>query len=308
MTHFSLRRMVAVVTVAATALLGAAAVTAAPAQAARWVPAIHAGHHNTEAAAAAWAPAASAVIHPGTMMYTDGAQCTANFVYSDSAGNVYVGYAAHCAGTGGQTDTDGCSTGSAPLGTAVDFTNDGNVIDEGTVVGHGTLVYSSWLKMHDLGTTDANTCAYNDLALVKVDAGDVGKVNPSIPFWGGPTGIDTDGTAAGDRVYTYGNSSLRAGVSLLSPHTGISLGDDAADGGWSHPLYTVSPGIPGDSGSGFVSADGKAIGVLSTLGLAPLPLSNNIGDLSKELAFAQANSGIAGLNLVPGTEPFSPIL
>ncbi len=33
-----------------------------------------------------------------------------------------------------------------------------------------------------------NTCAYNDLALVKVDAADVAKVNPSIPFWGGPVG------------------------------------------------------------------------------------------------------------------------
>ena len=26
----------------------------------------------------------------------------------------------------------------------------------------------------------------------------VHHLNPSIPFWGGPTGIDTDGTAAGD--------------------------------------------------------------------------------------------------------------
>ncbi len=70
----------------------------------------------------------------------------------------------------------------------------------------------------------------------------------------------------------------------------------------------MSPGIPGDSGSAFLSADGKAIGVLSTLGLAPLPLSNNIGDLGKELAFAQQHSGISGLTLVNGTEPFSPIL
>ena len=45
----------------------------------------------------------------------------------------------------------------------------------------------------------------------------------------------------------------------------------------------MTPGVPGDSGSAFLSADGKAIGVLSTLGLAPLPLSNNIGDLAKEL-------------------------
>ena len=278
---------------AATALLAGASLTATT---------------GTADAAPTYAPASTALIHPGTMMYTDGAQCTANFVYTDSAGNTYVGYAAHCAGKGSSTDTNGCSTDSVPLGTKVTFTNDGNLASEGTTVGTGTLAYSSWITEHQLGTTDANTCAYNDLALVKVNAADVGKVNPSVPFWGGPTGIDTDGTKAGDRVYTYGNSSLRAGLSPLSPHTGISLGDAAADGGWSHPLYTVSPGIPGDSGSGFMSADGKAIGVLSTLGLAPLPASNNIGDLAKELAFAQAHSGISGLTLVKGTEAFSPIL
>ena len=257
---------------------------------------------------AAWAPASSATIHPGTMMYTAGAQCTGNFVFSDAAGNTYLGYAAHCAGTGSSTDTNGCQTDSVPLGSPVDLTNDGNLLSEGTVVGHGTLAYSSWITEHQLGRGNANTCAYNDLALVRIDAGDVSKVNPSVPFWGGPTGIDTDGTAAGDRVWTYGNSRLRAGLSPLSPHTGISLGDDAAAGGWSHPLYPMSPGIPGDSGSGFMTQGGQAIGVLSTLGLAPLPASNNIGDLAQELAFAQAHSGIAGLQLVHGTEPFDPIL
>jgi len=219
-----------------------------------------------------------------------------------------VGYAAHCAGTGAATDTDGCLADSLPLGTRVTFNEGGSPVSEGTRLGAGTLVYSSWDTMDKVGTTDANTCAYNDFALVKVDAADVAKVNPSIPFWGGPTGIDTDGTAAGDRVYSYGNSSLRGGLSVLSPKTGISLGDAAADGGWSHPLYTVTPGIPGDSGSAFVSADGQAVGTLSTLGLAPLPLSNNIGDLAKELAFAQQHSGLAGLQLENGTEPFSPIL
>ena len=36
-------------------------------------------------AAQTWAPAATAKIHPGTMMYTQGAQCTANFVFTDGA-------------------------------------------------------------------------------------------------------------------------------------------------------------------------------------------------------------------------------
>lgn len=288
--RFSTKHAVAAAAMLSSGVLAAAISTAAPATAAQ-----------------TWAPADTAQIHPGTMMYTDGAQCTANFVYTDAAGTVYVGYAAHCAGTGSSTDTDGCKTQSLPLGTKVTFNEGGSLVDEGTQVGTGTLAYSSWDAMRKAGETDANTCAYNDLALVKVDAADVAKVNPSVPFWGGPTGIDTDGTASGDRVYTYGNSSLRAGISALSPHTGISLGDQAADGGWSHPLYTVTPGIPGDSGSGFLSADGKAIGVLSTLGLAPLPASNNIGDIAKEIAYANTH-GVSGLTLVNGTEPFSPIL
>ena len=89
------------------------------------------------------------------MMYTDGAQCTANFVYTDGAGNVYVGYAAHCAGKGEATDTNGCNVDSVPLGTRVTFTNDGNLASEGTAVGHGTLAYSSWITEKQLGTTDA---------------------------------------------------------------------------------------------------------------------------------------------------------
>jgi hypothetical protein len=261
---------------------------------------------NSAVFGAAYAPAATAKIHPGVMMYTDGAQCTANFVFADGAGNTYVGYAAHCAGTGAATDTNGCDTKSLPLGTKVTFNEGGSLIDEGTQVGTGTLAYSSWLTMQRVNETNANACDYNDLALVKVDAPYVNDVNPSIPFWGGPTGLNTAGSQAGDKLYTYGNSSLRAGVSQLSPHVGVSLGDDG--NGWTHALYSVTPGVPGDSGSAFVDANGKAIGVLSTIGLAPLPASNNIGDVNKELNYAQAHSGISGLSLVNGTEPFAPIL
>ena len=257
-------------------------------------------------AATAWAPADAATIHPGVQMYTEGAQCTANFVYTDGAGNVYVGYAAHCAGTGEATDTNGCDAGSLPLGTKVEFVEGGSLVSAGETVGTGTLAYSSWLAMQDAGTTDENACAYNDLALVKVDPAFVADVNPSVPFWGGPAGIDSDGTAAGETVYSYGNSSLRGGVEELSPKQGTSLGTEGD--GWSHPVYTVSPGVPGDSGSAFLDAEGKALGTLSTLAIAPLAGSNGVGDLSHELAFAQSTSGIAGLELAAGTEPFSPAL
>ena len=257
-------------------------------------------------AAPTWAPADTATIHPGVQMYTEGAQCTANFVYTDGAGNTYVGYAAHCAGTGAATDTNGCDAASLPLGTKVDFVEGGSLVSEGTKVGSGTLAYSSWLTMQQKGETDENACAYNDLALVKVDAADVSKVNPSVPFWGGPVAVNTDGTAAGDTVYSYGNSSLRGGVEELSPKQGTSVGTEGE--GWSHPVYTLTPGVPGDSGSAFLDAEGNALGTLSTLAIAPLAGSNGVGDLNSELGYAKANGGISGLALVPGTEPFSPIL
>ncbi|WP_299051215.1 hypothetical protein [uncultured Nocardioides sp.] len=254
-----------------------------------------------------WAPADSATIHPGVQMYTEGAQCTANFVFTDDAGSTYVGYAAHCAGTGEATDTNGCEAASLPLGTRVEFAEGGSLVSGGTPVGAGTLVYSSWDAMDRAGETDENACAYNDFALVEVDAADADTVNPSLPFWGGPTGIDSDGLPAGEQVFSFGNSSLRGGVEVLSPKTGAGLGDPAGSDGWTHPLYTVTPGVPGDSGSAFLDAEGQAVGTLSTLGLAPLPASNNIGDLSRELAYAQQTSGIAGLQLVEGTEPFTPV-
>ena len=117
------------------------------------------------------------------------------------------------------------------------------------------------------GTADEETCAYNDLALVKLDPSDVGKVNPSIPDFGGPTGVGT--AAAGEQVYTYGNSSLRGGVTALSPKNGVVV--ERSPGGWSYSLYTLTPGIPGDSGSAFLNKDGAALGVLSTVAIAPLP-------------------------------------
>ena len=119
-------------------------------------------------------------------------------------------------------------------------------------------------------------------------------------------GINTTGTAAGDTVHSFGNSSLRAGLEVLSPKQGTSLGTDPS--GWTHPVYTVTPGVPGDSGSAFLDAEGNALGTLSTLALAPLAGSNGVGDLAHELAYAQAHGPLDGLRLVPGTEPFSPLL
>jgi hypothetical protein len=244
------------------------------------------------AGASAWAPADQATIHPGVMTFTEGAQCTSNFVYQNGS-TVYLGQAAHCSGTGAATETDGCDSESLPNGTAVE-------VDGASQP--GTMVYNSWLAMQASGETDADTCAFNDLALIRLDPADVANVNPSVPGFGGPTGVGSWG-GTGSTVYTYGNSSLRGGVTALSPKQGTVVQN--APSGWSHDVYTATPGIPGDSGSGFLNATGGAIGVLSTVQLAPLAGSNGVGDLPKELAYAQTH-GFGGTSLVPGTEPFTP--
>jgi hypothetical protein len=225
------------------------------------------------------------------MTFTDGAQCTANFIFSDGV-NTYLGQAAHCAGTGSATDTNGCTAASLPLGTTVDI--DG--------VATGTIVYSSWLTMQGNGESDPDACAFNDLALVKLNAADVGKVNPTVPKWGGPVGVGP-AVASGD-VYSYGNSSLRLGISLLSPKRGTSVGTEG--NGWSSTVYTVTPGIPGDSGSGFLDPQGRAVGVLSTVAVLPLPLSNGVGSLQLELQYLHSHSGFSGVQLVNGTRGFTP--
>jgi hypothetical protein len=179
------------------------------------------------ATASAWAPASQATVHPGVMTFTDGAQCTSNFVFTQGS-DVYLGQAAHCSGTGGATETNGCDSGSLPVGTPVEIDGASRP---------GTMVYNSWITMQAGGETNADTCDYNDFALVRIDPADVAKVNPSVPGFGGPTG---GGEAAdGSTVYSYGNSSLRGGVTKLSPKQGTVVATEG--NGWSRTVYTVSP-------------------------------------------------------------------
>jgi hypothetical protein len=252
-----------------------------------------AGPATPAQAASRWAPASSATIHPGVLTVTVDSACTANFVFFRGE-EVYLGQAAHCASLGGASDIDGCRTPSRPLGTPVRIQG---------ATRPGTLVYSSWVTMQQLREQDRYACAYNDFALVRIDPADRGRVNPSLPHWGGPTGIVRDSLPPLTAIYSVGNSPLRQGLELLAPKVGLSLGNDPS--GWSHWGLTLTPGIPGDSGSALLDQYGRAVGVLSTLELAPVPATNDWGDMSHELQYAR-NHGMGNLLLALGTVPFNP--
>lgn len=241
-----------------------------------------------------WTPADEASIGPGAVMLTEGAQCTANFVFHDST-DVYLGQAAHCSGTDtpGPGQPDGCSLQSLPLGTPV--------LIEGASR-PGTLAYNSWLVMQQIGEDNPEACAYNDFALVKLDPADHGRVNPSMPYWGGPTG-QTDSLAFGDTVLGYGSSELALGIQELKPKEGVHK--QRSPEGWAHTVFMLTPGIPGDSGSALIDGEGRAFAVLSTLIFLPEPLSNGAVDLTMALDYMRDNTGLKDVVLAEGTEPFS---
>ena len=126
--------------------------------------------------ASAWAPAASATIHPGVMTFTGGpsflegaGQCTANFVFTDASGtstSVRRRTAPRPAKTPKPTAArpNRCRSArrSTPATSSTAACRTARKI--------GTLAYNSWLAMQEAKEKDAETCAYNDLALIKIDA------------------------------------------------------------------------------------------------------------------------------------------
>ncbi len=241
-----------------------------------------------------WAPPAVAAIRPGVATETaGGGVCTAGFVFT-GRGRTFLGQAAHCAGTGVATETNGCTSGTVPLGTRVTIR-----AADGTSRA-ATLAYSSWVTMQQNGESDPDVCAYNDFALVEIAAVAVADVNPSVPAFGGPTGVATDGLAVGDPVVTSGGGPPGAG----RPAAGAGAGE--VGGGRGHELFTTSPAAPGDSGSAVLDAEGNAVGLLATLTLDPQAVGIGATDVADALAYANANGGLGDVELVLGTEPFTP--
>ena len=93
----------------------------------------------------------------------------------------------------------------------------------------------------------------------------------------------------------------RGGVTQLSPKQGVEVQQDS--GGWNHTVYTATPGIPGDSGSASIDAQGRAFGVLSTVQIAPMAAANGVGDISRELSYLDSHTSFA-VTLANGTQPF----
>jgi hypothetical protein len=183
----------------------------------------------TLAVAAAIPSAASAAVtlQPGAYHETDAGSCTLNFVYT-GAGKTYLGTAAHCVASIGQSVRD------------IDGTDFGKVAFIG----------------------DQNDTAW-DFAFIAVDPEDLGRVSPAVkghPAF--PTGATTAAeTLLGDSIQLSGYGLGYDTTPATQEQRQAVMGSDDAS------TYSVSGPIHwGDSGGPLVHiGTGKALGIVSRL-------------------------------------------
>jgi len=236
--------------------------------------------------AAAASGAGPGRVGPGTLMVTAGRSCSASFVFRDARGRVLLGYAASCATRAAVTDANACQARSLPLGTRV------RLADGGRLVGYGVLRYSSLRALRRAGVTDAATCAANDFALVEVRGAARRLVSPSVPFWGGPSGVGAL-PATGSTVFGLARPSAAGRTLPRAGEVGAVTGSRAA-------VSTPLPGTGVERGSGFLDSAGRAVGILT----APSAAGDNVvASLADAVDYARRH-GVPGLRLVRGADAF----
>lgn len=121
-----------------------------------------------------------------------------------------------------------------------------------------------------------------DLALIRLDL-PLSAINPSVCFFGGPIGLDVDRSQRFDeRLSFVGQSNAE-----LSPRRGL-----ANDLSGPRVFYRAA-GLAGDSGGPLLSADGSALGLVSSTTLLSEPTANQAASrLDVQLPRAEAALGI----------------
>jgi hypothetical protein len=170
-------------------------------------------------------------VRPGGALETEIGLCTYNFLFRADDGSRYIGTAGHCIGTGG-------------VGEKVWPRGSGSVAQDADGHRVGEFAYS---VLDDL----------KDFALIRLDPGV--DASPEMCYFGGPRGAYTTDTADPVVLEYYGNGDTIGNV--LPARSAVALGTPNPD-----HIYAAGLALPGDGGSGVMTADGLAVGVLVSNG------------------------------------------
>jgi hypothetical protein len=178
-------------------------------------------------------------VRPGAIVNSETGQCTFNFLFNGSDGRRYIGTAGHCilgeSPIGGDVGEESWAPGTGPEATDAD----GNRIGE-----------FAYAILQDP----------KDFALIRLDNGVAASAQ--MCHFGGPTGTnsDTPGLTSPTVLNHFGNG---IGIgSVLPARSALALGMPDPD-----HVFAEGAVVPGDSGSGIISSDGRAVGVIVTTGL-----------------------------------------
>jgi hypothetical protein len=176
-------------------------------------------------------------VRPGAIVQSDAGQCTFNFLFTGSDGSRYMGTAGHCilgdSPIGGDVGEESWSAGSGPVA------RDGN----GNRIGEFAYAILQDPK---------------DFALIRLDPGV--SASPQMCHFGGPTAVNPDQGSNTVVLQHFGNGLAVGSVLPARSHVAVGMPDP-------DHVYANGAAAPGDSGSGVISSDGRAVGVLVTVGV-----------------------------------------
>ena len=178
-------------------------------------------------------------VRPGAIVLTDVGQCTMNFLFRGSDGSRYIGTAGHCI------------LGASPIG--------GNVGETSWAPGKGPVA-------RDSAGSRIGEFAYailqdpKDFSLIRLDP--QAQASAAMCHFGGPTGVndETPGLTQPVVLEWFGNGIVAG--SALPARSAIAAGMPSPD-----HVFAQGVATPGDSGSGVISSDGRAVGALVTVGV-----------------------------------------
>ena len=186
-------------------------------------------------------------IRPGGELHSDIGMCTLNFLFEAPDHERFIGTAGHCIlGEGPIADRAGEKLW--PKG-------QGSVVKDGDGKRIGEFAYAVLQDPKDFG-------------LIRLDPGV--ESNPEMCDFGGPNGINEDMSGDPTVLHYFGNG---VGIGQTLPaRSAVALGLPNPD-----HVFAAGLALPGDSGSAVISEDGRAVGVLVTVGVHGFGIDENGG-------------------------------
>jgi hypothetical protein len=210
--------------------------------------------------------------------------CSANFVWRTPA-RFYLGSAGHCFLPEDRTSTHGVGADYDASGVVVTV-----CVEDCELNFQLNLLLGRWVQLGKVAyarQTDGIRGVGNDFGVVEIPKKIEEVIRPSMPVWGGPTGLDE--LASGQLACHYGHGLGVGDVFLTKARSGVGGGGD--ENFWVGDFA----GAFGDSGSGLVACepDGLtlagqgAVGVLTHVGVQVCPC-----EVDEENASFTATQGV----------------